>query len=182
LKVTKGLATIRAGQGAEEAEVTLKVGDSRRVLPALPVRLEVETDRPHILIAKRKGFSSFEEPITFEDGQAEKTIEITLTERPLEDPLRRRRPLGAGTGAPEGAEPAEEVAPAPEPVGNAVLQLTSTPPSNVLLDGKPLGTTPLRDVTVEPGTHRVIFIYGAERKPKTVEAAAGSNQTVSVTF
>jgi serine/threonine-protein kinase len=63
-----------------------------------------------------------------------------------------------------------------------VLQLTSTPPSNVLLDGKPLGTTPLRDVTVEPGTHRVIFIHGAERKPKTVEAAAGSNQTVSVTF
>jgi serine/threonine-protein kinase len=182
LKVTKGLATIRAGQGAEEAEVTLKVGDSRRVLPALPVRLEVETDRPHILIAKRKGFSSFEEPITFDDGQAEKTIEITLTERPLEDPMRRRRPLGAGTGAPEAAEAAEEVAPAPEPVGNAVLQLTSTPPSNVLLDGKPLGTTPLRDVAIEPGTHRVIFIYGAERKPKTVEAAAGSNQTVSVTF
>lgn len=181
LKVTKGLATIRAGQGAEEAEITLKVGDSRRVLPALPVRLEVETDRPHILIAKRKGFSTFEEPITFEDGHAEKTIEITLTERPPEDPLRRRR-LGAGAGAPEGAEVAEEVAPAPEPVGNALLQITSTPPSNVLLDGKPLGTTPLRDVAVEPGSHRVIFIHGAERKPKTVEAAPGSNQTVSVTF
>jgi hypothetical protein len=180
LKVTKGLATIRAGRGAEEAEVTLKVGDSRRVLPALPVRLEVETDRPHILIAKRKGYSTFEEPILFDDGQAEKTIEITLTERPLEDPaLKRRRPVG--TGAAEGAE-AEEAPPAPEPSGSATLQLTSTPPSNVLLDGKPLGTTPLRDITVEPGTHRVIFIHGAERRPKTVEAGAGSNQTVSVSF
>lgn len=179
LKVTKGLATIRAGQNAEEAEVTLKVGDSRRVLPALPVRLEVETDRPHILIAKRRGFTTFEEPITFEDGQAEKTIEIALTERPPE--ARRTRPAGAGPAS-EGSE-AEEAAPAAsEPVGMATLQLTSTPPSNVLLDGKPLGVTPLRDVTVEPGTHRVIFIHGAERKPKTIEAAAGSNQTVSVNF
>jgi serine/threonine-protein kinase len=178
LKVTKGLATIRAGHGAEEAEVTLKVGDSRRVLPALPVRLEVETDRPHILIAKRKGYAAFEEPITFEDGQAEKTIEIVLTERPGDAPGRRR----AG-GDPASGSEAEDSAPsAPAPASTATLQLTSTPPSNVLLDGKPLGTTPLRDVTVEPGTHRVIFIHGAERKPKQVEASPGSNQTVSVNF
>ncbi len=185
LKVTKGLATIRAGQGAEDAEVILKVGDSRRVLPGLPVRLEVETDRPHVLIAKRKGFAPFEQPILFDDGQAEKTIEIALTERPAEDPgVRRRRP--ASGGAPvgtraEAAEP-EEAAAEPEPVGNATIHLTSTPPSNVLLDGKPLGTTPLRDISVEPGTHRVIFIHGPERKPKTVEAAPGSSQTVSVSF
>jgi hypothetical protein len=182
LKVTKGLATIRAGHGAEEAEVTLKVGDSRRVLPALPVRLEVETDRPHILIAKRKGYSSFEEPILFDDGQAEKTIEITLVERPADDPSRRRRPAGIGPGGSEVAEAEPTPAPAPEVAGIATLQLTSTPPSNVLLDGKPLGTTPLRDVSVAPGTHRVIFIHGAERRPKTVEATAGSNQTVSVSF
>ena len=176
LKVTKGLATIRAGHGAEEAEVTLKVGDSRRVLPALPVRLEVETDRPHILIAKRRGYSTFEEPITFEDGQAEKTIEIVLSERPAE-PANLRRARAPGETADEPTPPAEV-----EAVSAALLQLTSTPPSNVLLDGKPLGTTPLRDVSVEPGTHRVIFIHGAERKPKTVEVAPGSNQTVSVSF
>jgi serine/threonine-protein kinase len=183
LKVTKGLATIRAGQGAEEAEVTLKVGDSRRVLPALPVRLEVETDRSHVLIAKRKGYATFEEPITFEDGQAEKTIEITLSERAADDPNRRRRfgAVGAANGRAEAAEAAEPAA-EPEPVNNATLHLTSTPPSNVLLDGKPLGSTPLRDIAVDPGTHRVIFIYGAERKPKTIEAAPGSNQTVSVSF
>ena len=85
--------------------------------------------------------------------------------------------MGPGGEAAETEEPA-----ASEPVGTATLQLTSTPPSNVLLDGKPLGTTPLRDVSVEPGTHRVIFIHGAERRPKTVEVAAGSNQTVSVSF
>jgi serine/threonine-protein kinase len=190
LKVTKGLATIRAGAGADGAEITLKVGDSRRVLPALPVRLEVETDRTHILIARKKGFSTFEEPITFEDGQAEKTIEITMTERTTEAaPARPRRVGATGTPSPTGEEPTaaaadqpEEPVNEPEPAGNATLNLTSTPPSNVLLDGKPLGTTPLRGVSVEPGTHRVIFIHGAERKPKTIEAAPGSDQTVSVTF
>jgi hypothetical protein len=183
LKVTKGLATIRAGQGAEGAEVTLKVGDSRRVLPALPVRLEVETDRSHVLIAKRKGFATFEEPITFEDGQAEKTIEIVLTERAADEAARRRRSAASNpASAPVGEQPTEEASAPVEPTGNAVLTLTSTPPSNVLLDGKPLGTTPLRDVSVEPGTHRIIFIHGAERKPKTVEAAPGSNQTISVSF
>jgi len=187
LKVTKGLATIRAGANADGAEVTLKVGDSRRVLPALPVRLEVETDRTHVLIARKKGFANFEEPITFEDGQAEKTLEITLTERSAEVAPNRPRRLGLATGSrTEGAEAAAEEQPEevaePEPTGNATLNLTSTPPSNVLLDGKPLGTTPLRGISVEPGTHRVIFIHGAERKPKTVEAAPGSDQTVSVSF
>ena len=182
LKVTKGLATIRSGQNAEDAEVTLKVGDSRRVLPALPVRLEVETDRSHILVAKKKGYAVFEEPITFEDGQAEKTIEITLTERPTDDPVARRPRSAPSAPRAEVEEPATPEAAEPEPSGNATLNLTSTPPSNVLLDGKPLGTTPLRDISVEPGTHRVIFIHGADRKPKVVEAAPGSNQTVSVSF
>jgi serine/threonine-protein kinase len=66
--------------------------------------------------------------------------------------------------------------------GSAKLTLTSTPPSNVLLDGKPLGTTPLREIAVEPGEHRVIFIHGAERKPRTIKAEAGSSTTISENF
>jgi hypothetical protein len=184
LKVIKGLATIRAGVGAEDAEVTLKVGDSRRVLPALPVRLEVETDRPHVLIAKKKGFATFEEPITFDDGQAEKTIEIILSERPADELARRRRPSvpGAPSGASETAAEPVEVPAEPEPATSATLNITSTPPSNVLLDGKPLGTTPLQGVVVEPGEHRVIFIHGAERKPKTLVVQAGKPHDVSVKF
>jgi hypothetical protein len=184
LKVLKGLATIRAGEGAEDAEVTLKVGDSRRVLPPLPVRLEVETDRPHVLIARRKGFVSFEEPIVFDDGQAEKTIEITLT-RGEDSAAARRRRLATGGAHPESEtpEPSEpEAAPAATAPATAKLTITSSPPSNVLLDGKPLGTTPLRDISVEPGSHRVIFIHGADRRSKTVNAEAGSNPTISETF
>jgi len=188
LKVIKGLATIRAGEGAEDAEVTLKVGDSRRVLPPLPVRLEVETDRPHVLIARRKGFATFEEPIVFEDGQAEKTIEVTLSERAV-DEARRRRAASGARGEDPTEPPAETDAP-PTPsatgtntsVTNGILVLTSTPPSNVLLDGKPLGTTPLRNISVEPGQHRVIFIHGAQRKPQVVDVAPGASRSVNETF
>ncbi|HEU4583314.1 MAG TPA: carboxypeptidase regulatory-like domain-containing protein [Polyangiaceae bacterium] len=181
LKVVKGLATIRAGESAEDAEVTLKVGDSRRVLPPLPVRLEVETDRPHVLIARKKGFATFEQPIVFDDGQAEKTIEITLSQRGADPKPRRVLPGSAALNEGDGADTAEPES-AAAATGSAKLTLTSTPPSNVLLDGKPLGTTPLREIAVEPGEHRVIFIHGAERKPRTIKAEAGSSTTISENF
>ncbi len=193
LKVTQGLATIVGGEGAEEAEISLQVGDSRRVLPEPPLRLEVETDKPHVLIARRKGYAVFEQPITFEDGQAQKTIEITLSELAPEEPRRRRPPLSSKTSpgeassspapSPERNEaPAKPETAAAEPARRTTLTLTSTPPSNVILDGKPLGPTPRKNITVEPGTHRVIFVHGASRKIETVEAAPGSNRTVSVNF
>jgi hypothetical protein len=161
LKVVKGLATIRAGAGAEGAEVRLKVGDSMRVLPALPVRLEVETDRVHTLLARRKGYVPFEEQIIFPNGQAEQTIEVTLTER-----------VGAAAStAPTGVEASKD----------GRLDLDSTPPSDVIIDGKPLGQTPL-SLYVDPGIHRVIFVNGTERKAKTVDAASGSATSVSVRF
>lgn len=187
LAVIQGLATITAGAGAEGAEVTLQVGDSRRVLRELPLRLEVETDKPHILIARRKGYEVFEEEITFEDGQAQKTIEITLTQGA--DEPRRRRPTmprasrSSPPPSPERDEASEKTeAAAPQPAGPAVLTFTSKPAANVILDGKPLGPTPRRNITVEPGTHRVIFIHGESRKIETVEAAPGSKKTVSVSF
>jgi hypothetical protein len=190
LKVIKGLATIKAGANAEGAEVMLRVGNSRRMLPALPVRLEVETKRAHVLVAKRKGYATFEEPIKFEDGQAETTITIDLSERREVGAKRRSRPTPPSTRpsnepAPEPAtETAAEEAPAtaPSAITNARLTLTSSPPSNVVLDGKPLGHTPHRDVEVSPGEHRVIFIHGPERKAKTVQVAPGSSKTVSVSF
>jgi hypothetical protein len=188
LEVIRGLATIKAGAGAEDAEVTLEVGDSRRVLPELPVRLEVDTDKPHILTARRKGYAVFEEHITFEDGEAQKTIEITLTESPTQEPRRRRPPTPeASSSNPTPSSQRNEASEKPERAAaettrRTTLTLTSTPPSKVILDGKPLGATPRHDIAVEPGTHRVIFIHGESRKTETVEAAPGSNRTVSVNF
>jgi serine/threonine protein kinase len=81
LEVARGLATVLLGKGAEGAKVSLKFGDSDMPLPPLPVQFEVDTDKPYTLLAQKKGYESFEQPITFEDGQAEKTFSVDLVKK-----------------------------------------------------------------------------------------------------
>lgn len=70
-----------------------------------------------------------------------------------------------------------------EPAGDrATLSLTSTPPCNVVLDGRPLGTTP-RELEVAAGAHSVVFIHPQKgRKSLRVEALAGKAAVASVSF
>jgi len=64
----------------------------------------------------------------------------------------------------------------------ASLTITSTPPSRVLIDGQPKGTTPLHAVRVRPGTHRVTLVYGKQRKTMMIRGDAGENALVSARF
>ena len=68
-----------------------------------------------------------------------------------------------------------------EPVG--YINISSTPTSKVVLDGKVLGDTPKMKVKVTPGTHQVIFIdNNGNRFEKSVLAIAGQNIPVSHKF
>jgi eukaryotic-like serine/threonine-protein kinase len=64
----------------------------------------------------------------------------------------------------------------------ASLSITSTPPSSVLIDGVPRGSTPLHSVQVRPGSHRVTLIYQKQRKSLLVKSAAGENTLLSARF
>ena len=66
---------------------------------------------------------------------------------------------------------------------NGTLSFASTPSTRVLLDGKPLGSTPILNRSVEPGAHRVTFIRGT-RDLKTIIINVKSDQrsTASVRF
>jgi serine/threonine protein kinase len=217
LEVAKGLATIALGPGAEGAEVILKSGDTQVPLPPLPVQLDVETDKSYAVVARKPGFVSYEEPLTFENGQAEKTFSIELAELPKSAgaaPPSALEPGAAPAGTANGPS-ASDIAAHDPPAGNtkarpprrpsdggrrregratashgarppltsqATLSFLSSPRSAVLLDGAPMGTTPLRNVPVEPGSHRVIFIHGARRKSVTVVSTAGKRGSVSTRF
>jgi PEGA domain-containing protein len=200
LPVVKGLVTIVSGPGADGADVILRAGNSRKTLPKLPVTLEIPTDQPHIVVARKRGYSVFQQEIGFAEGEAKKTIEISMVEErePVARPTPRNtspapandtppapapvEPASAAV-APEPAAPAEEpTSPSAEAAGMATLNLSSTPPSNVVLDGKPLGSTPHVNLPVQAGTHTVIFINGSERRRATVTVGAGSTKTVSVKF
>jgi serine/threonine protein kinase len=167
LPVTRGLATIRAGNAAAEgAEVVLEVGASRRTLAALPLRVEVDTSKPCRLLARRPGYAPFEQRLTFADGQAEQSFEISLV------------PASAESTAQTGSNALSAV----RPGAVATLNVDSRPSSRVLLDGKLLGVTPLTGIAVEPGQHQVVFINGVERRVETLTLSPGKVSDVKVEF
>jgi len=152
--VLKGLATIKAGPGAEDARVLL----DGRVIPSLPATIEVPADVEHTLVAKKRGYGTYRRSVSFEDGEAEKTFEITMVETDEPDPG-PSRPVAAAPvrrAAPRRARPAAESAPTS---GQATLNMNSIPVSKVIVNGRPLGTTPKVGVKVAPGPQTVVFVH-----------------------
>lgn len=65
---------------------------------------------------------------------------------------------------------------------SVTLSVRSSPPSNVVVDGRPLGSTP-REVAVTPGDHSVVFVHPSKgRKSVRVRATAGKPAVASVDF
>jgi serine/threonine-protein kinase len=218
LKVAKGLAVIHAGDNASDARVLLVSGNERRPIPNLPIKIDIATDKPYSLLATKKGFQDYQQDITFEDGQAEKTFVVALTAEPgaqketpseaAEPPAPRPEPRAAPRAEPR-PEPAPRVArtrpaPAPAPrrapaseaepspaagassidaIANGTLNLISSPPSTVVLDGKPLGLTPKTGISVSPGPHTLLFVHPEHgRKSRTITVSPGKTATATVSF
>ena len=74
----------------------------------------------------------------------------------------------------------------PEPKksgGYGTINANSIPPSRVIIDGRPRGSTPVTGVRVTAGSHSVIFIhkkYG--RKARSLTVADGQTKTAVVRF
>jgi hypothetical protein len=184
LRVLKGLATIVPGANAEGAKVILISGSDRRTLPRLPITLDIPTTQQHTLVASKRGYDQFKLPIRFDDGQVERTFEVSLVE------------LGAGavaSGPSSGPTRTQstpttstyKAEPTPPPSGgggSATLNINSIPVSSVLLDGRPVGTTPRIGLHVNPGSHNVVFVKGTDRKSASVTVGAGQTRTVAIRF
>jgi len=96
-----------------------------------------------------------------------------------------RRATGGGAGGATGG-PAPGRGPAANgpAVGEyATLGATSTPPSIVLIDGRPHGRTPVSGVRVLPGRHTVVFTHPEHGTlAHEVNVAAGRSAQLSVQF
>jgi serine/threonine-protein kinase len=181
LRVLKGLATFKAGPGADGARVLL----DGRLVPELPATIEVPAGKQLTLLATKTGYSTYKRTISFNDGVAEKTFEITMVEGSDEAPIAQVPPPVAPpvrrTGHGSQVAPA---GPVPPPVvesevkGKAVLNLNSIPASNVILNGRPLGSTPKVGVQVTPGPQTVVFVHPElGRKVMSGTVAAGETKT-----
>lgn len=176
LKVTKGIANIVAGEGASGAKVILESDGDRRLLPSLPAKVHIDTSKPHVITATRQGYQTFEQTLSFEDGKAEQTFEVQLTEATNEParPVRARGPAPAPVDRPAASKPAVR--------GKATLNINSIPASNIILNGRPLGQTPKVGVSVDSGRHTVLFVKDGQRQSKTVNVEPGQTATVSHRF
>jgi hypothetical protein len=92
-------------------------------------------------------------------------------------------------GCPEGTElvegmcvaPPPPVPDMPSPRGTATLSLNAIPPARVVVDGRPVGMTPIAGVLVTPGVHVVLFIHADRgRKVVTVRVREGEKKQVAV--
>ncbi len=68
-------------------------------------------------------------------------------------------------------------APAPAPAANGTLMVSSKPPCELVIDGKPTGlSTPQKAIPLPAGAHQVTFVNSAENINKTVSVSITASQ------
>ena len=184
-KVAKGVARILPGENAEEARIVLETGGERKAIPRLPLNLQIDTSKSHVLVAQKAGYAEFRKELTFEDGEPERTFEVALmasaeSEAPIPDSA-----LAAPAAAPRAVAPVSRpvVAPVPAPkpaaaTGGGTLNINAIPKASVILDGRPLGITPKVGIAVGAGPHTVILVKDGQRVTKSVNVKPGATSTV----
>jgi serine/threonine-protein kinase len=184
LKVLKGQVTLDIATTG--VTVTLVKRGDKKVEKKLTEQLQknplvIDTSENWRLVATKKGFDDFAQDLTFDDGQAERTIKIELVptgKTAAAPPVPGPVPGPTEPKAPPTAKPVE--APAS---GSGTLNMNSIPVSRVVLDGKPLGSTPKVGVSVPAGSHTVTFINpDGTKKSVTVQVKGGETKTAAVRF
>jgi serine/threonine-protein kinase len=188
LKVVKGKATIELDTPG--AKVSIVSGTDRREFPTLPIAVDLDTSKSWALEASKPGFTDYRQTISFDDGVAEKTFKISLDSKSAAVAMAAPQPAPQAP-APAAPRPAAVAAPRPpkEPAapaadtssdsadGESFLNINSLPASSVVLDGKPLGSTPKVHVQVAAGTHTVVFTNADQGLKKQISVTVGAGET-----
>lgn len=194
LKLNKGQVSIQLDDSSKGAKVALVVDGKRRSLASTikkaqsdTVKIDLPIDgKKYQITATRRGYVDFEEDLEFSVENPVQTVNLTLEkegsgeadeeEAPVAAPAPRPRPSG-------GSSPSPSPAPRPAASGTGSLNVNSIPVSNVLLDGRPIGSTPKMGITVSAGPHTVVFVHPQHgRKVYPVTVTAGKVSTAAVRF
>jgi hypothetical protein len=188
LKVIKGKATISLATPG--AKVFIVSGSDRREVPTPPISVDLDPTKPWALIASKPGFNDYNQAISFEDGQAEKAFTITLDPKgaataaytppaytPPANPAPAYTPPVVHHDAPPVHESPAATTPPDTSGGQAFLNINSIPASSIILDGKPIGSTPKLKFAVSPGAHSVLFVNPDQNFKKQISVSVGSGET-----
>jgi hypothetical protein len=180
LRLLKGRLKLSAGEGANGAKIAV---DGHPV-PELPATLDLSPDESHEITATRRGFSDLSEQVVF-DGTAERRVTVALAlasgaspQYAASGPAANTPPRSRGSVR----KAASVAAPAPA-TGVATLDINSSPRTNVVVNGRPLGATPLTGVQVSPGAQTIVFIHPTlGRKIASASVAAGRHGSAFMKF
>jgi len=206
--VLEGMLSAEPGEGASGASVFLQIGDERRPLAwrkAVPVRADAQA----VVVATKKGYDDFAQPVQFVPGEAELVMMISLVKQGQEPgeepsaPVMASRAPRAKAGAPARKAPPPEddasreeaalnaepyVGGGPKPAAAAAgttgkVSVNSIPASNVTLNGRDIGQTPKMGIEVPAGPVTAVFKHpelGTMTRSAVVKA--GGNVTLVVKF
>lgn len=179
------------------ADVSVARGSDRRALGRSPVDVTLENDgAPWAVEVTKGGFEKFEQAIALDSGERDVTVRANLVrsagsaqppvarEPAPREPVARAEPREPRVREPVSRpEPRAPVA-KPEPVassggGTGTLRINSRPWSQVVIDGRPIGSTPQMNVPLSEGTHKVTLINPEFdiKKTLTVKIKAGQIET-----
>ncbi len=186
LKLIKGSIVIELGDETKGAKIFLVDGGKRKALSKqkFPLTIEVPADKEYTVVAERKGFDDFEQRVSFDDGKAEKSVTVAMSKEGSDEPASTPSQSSApSTGSSTTPKPTTPAPSAPSASGQGTLNINSIPVSNVILDGKPLGSTPKIGVKVSPGSHTVVFVHPQHgRKVRAVTVPAGGTAAATTKF
>jgi eukaryotic-like serine/threonine-protein kinase len=173
LKVIKG--KVKLSLATMGARVVLVSGKERRAVRQFPVTIDIDTKQTWSIEASKVGFIDYKADITFDDGEAEKTFTIDLQEKGK--PPKKTEDTKGPTSTKEKDDPKAKAG------GQAKLNIISIPPSNVILDARPIGMTPLFAYPVSPGTHTIVFINPDKgKKTLIIGVRPGETKPAAVKF
>lgn len=193
LKLSKGQVNIKLDDSAQGAKIVLLVNGKRRSLSSRfgedgekSVKIDLPLEgKVYVVRALKKGFETFEEELKFSLKEPVQTVTILLTPEGADEDDDASRSASAPATSPRPSS-ARSPSPSPSPAASASqgkLNINSIPKSNVILDGRPIGSTPKIGYSVSAGSHTVVFVHPEHgRKVKSVSVTAGGVGTAAVRF
>lgn len=181
LELAKGQLTVTAGDGADGAKILLVGGGKRLEVKKdkLPLKVEIPADQEFKLVATKRGYDDYEERISFSVAEPQKTYEVTLEKTGSGASSSSSRAPSSTSSSASSTTSASSASAA----AKGTLNINSIPVSQVILDGRPLGTTPKLGVSVSAGKHTVVFVHPEHgRKTSQVNVTAGGTATAAVRF
>jgi len=181
LELEQGQLTITLGDNASGAKILLEGGGKTFALhkKKLPLTINIPADQTFSLTATRDGYEDFSREIKFSVEEPQKSIEVSLSEE--DDDASSSR--GTASSAPSTSSRSSSSASSSSHVGQGMLNINSIPVSNIILDGKPIGSTPKLGVKVAAGRHTVVFVHPQHgRKSSSVSVSPGGTATAAVRF